>query len=268
MESNNGIKLNRRQRSWNKFRKYVFIAGAAAAAVIIAFAATRGRVGKTTNTDAKARGQIAEDKTTEEQTSPAQESALKLAGPLKAERFTSAESFKNSVFVGDTFVDGLDDYGLIDEYYLFQSKFFPSTNAVKYVSDVAGMKPDKVFVMLGTDDANMNENISTHDVVENVSRVAAELKKALPAAKIYMISETPVTKEYEELGGSFYKQKTLDEINKGVEAKCKEMGVTYINIADAFKTNGYLDPEYTTDGYHINQEYYPYVLNGIANLIK
>ncbi len=277
MESNNGIKLNRRQRKWNKFGKYLVIAGAAAVAVCITFFLIRGGVNLPINkkesvANSSETNQSSETNTSKERTdntsntSSAQD--LKLAGPLKLETFTSAETFKNSVFMGDTFINGLDDYNFIDEYYLFQASFFPSTSAIKYVSDVKEMNPSKVFVMLGTDDANMNTNVNASDVAENVTKVLSDLKSALPDAKIYAISETPITKEYEESGNAYYTQKTLDEINKIVAENSKNLGITYIDISDAFKVNGYLNEEYTSDGYHINQEYYPYVLNGIANLIK
>lgn len=274
MESNSGIKLNRRQRKWNKFGKYLVIAGAAVIVAVSVFFVTRPKVtdkiedGKTRESSAETTANSSAGQSSESQTDTGSGASLTLSGPIQVETFTSADSFKDAVFVGDIFVNGLDDYGLIDEYYLFQSNFFPSTNAVNYVSDVVAMNPSKVFVMLGTDDANISESISTYDVAENVTKVVSDLKAALPNAQIYAISETPITLEYEEMGEAYYKQKTLDEINKGVADNCKKLGVSYINIADAFKTNGYLNDEYTTDGYHINQEYYPYVLNGIANLIK
>ena len=273
MESNNGIKLNRRQRKWNKFGKYLVIAGGALVVACIVFFVIRGRGNalvndKQTVASSNETKQSSETKTSQEGTNTDSSGVLKLAGPLKLESFTSVDSFKDSVFVGDTFINGLDDYGLIDEYYIFQSSFFPSTSAINYVSDVKEMNPKKVFVMLGSDDANMNSNVSTSDVAENVTKVLSELKTALPNAKIYAISETPITKEYEESGKAFYTQKSLDEINEKVAENSKNLGITYIDISDAFKTNGYLNEEYTSDGYHINQEYYPYVLNGIANLIK
>jgi hypothetical protein len=47
------------------------------------------------------------------------------------------------------------------------------------------------------------------------------------------------------------------------------MNATYIDVASAFKDGtGYMTASFTGNGSNIYNEYYPFLLNGIAGVIK
>ena len=269
------IKINRNQRRWHKYGKLIIgLAIAAAAAIIIGCIAGAAAGGKKDQ-------QVADNKPTEsvsetvtdENGNPVTTEAVteeqkatgahSLKGTPEKQEYTSASAYENSVFMGDVFVRQLASYGLIDEYYIWSSNYFTTDKAINYVNEVAELKPEKLFLMFGFDDSSAKKSEVT---IADYEKLIADLKGALPEAKIYLISETPVSKEFDEEEGEIT-QKVLDEVNSGMEKKASELGVTYINAADVFKSGSNINDDYTTDGYHIKEELYPFVLNGIAEVI-
>lgn len=272
----NKIKINRGQRRWNKYGKYLTISLIVAGVAVASFL-TFKFVKKDGIFNKKEVVAVKEEK--KEEVAPPkvevpkeevkeEKNNLKIVGKPVVERFTSKDFYNNAVFFGDIFVNALDDFGYIDNHYLYTASFFPASRAINYANEVKTMNPSKVIVMLGMDDANTNQNPNPTKIITSVVNVVKALKKDMPNTPIYVLSETPITKNYEMSGEPFFTQAVIDEVNKGVEKQVVEVGATFINISDALKQNGYLNPQYTTDGYHINTEYYPFILNGIANAVK
>ncbi len=269
------IKINRNQRRWYKYGKLIIgLAIAAAAAIIIGciIAAAAGGKGKQQVADGQQTESVSETVTDENgnvvTTEAATESqvsgsTLALKGEPVAEEFTQAAAYKNSVFVGDIFVNDLLKYGLIDEYYIWTSNYFTLEKAANYVNDVAELKPEKLFLMFGFDDS---AEASSDETAAAYEKLVKSVKEVLPETKIYLISELPVSKSFDEEDGNIT-QAVLDEVNSKMEKKASELGVTYINAADVFKDGTNIKDGYTNDGYHIKEEYHPFVLNGIAGLI-
>ena len=274
--SSEKVKINKNQRRWHKYGKFIIGLSIAAAVIIVAIcigvAATGGKKEQHA-ADAGATESAAQSVTDEGGNAVESESAteapkenevLKLAGNPAKEKFTQAAAYEKSVFMGDVFVNGFSEYGLIDEYYIWSSNFFTTDKAEGYVKDVAELKPEKVFLMFGFDDSSSKKSAET---ISQYEKVIKDIKAALPDTKIYLISELPVSKEFDKEEGEIT-QAVLDEVNSGMEKKASELGVTYIDVATAFKSDGNIGSEYTSDGYHIKEEYYPFVLNGIAKLIQ
>ena len=47
------------------------------------------------------------------------------------------------------------------------------------------------------------------------------------------------------------------------------MGAVFVDIADSFKDgSGYLNTKYSTGGYNLNHNYYPFFLNKLAGAAK
>lgn len=59
------------------------------------------------------------------------------------------------------------------------------------------------------------------------------------------------------------------EVNKKLAESSASMGMTFIDIADAFKDgSGYLNTKFSTGGYNLNHNYYPFFLNKLAGAAK
>lgn len=274
--SSEKVKINKNQRRWHKYGKLIIGISIAAAAVIVAIcigvAASGGKkeqhTADTGATESTAQSVINESGNAIESENateaPKENEVLKLAGEPVKEEFTQATAFEKSVFMGDVFVNGFSEYGLIDENYIWSSNYFTTDKAEKYVKEVAELKPEKVFLMFGFDDSASKKSAET---ISQYEKVVKGIKEALPETKVYLISEMPVSKEFDKEEGEI-SQAVLDEVNSGMEKKAAELGVTYIDVATAFKSEGNIGSDYTSDGYHIKEEYYPFVMNGIAKLIQ
>ena len=274
--SSEKVKINKNQRRWHKYGKLIIGLSIAAAAIIVAICvgvaaaggkntqhtADAGTAESTSQSVTDESGNVIESESTTE--APKENGVLKLAGDPAKEEFTQSAAYEKSVFMGDVFVNGLSKYGLIDEYYIWSSNYFTTDKAEGYVKDVAELKPEKVFLMFGFDDSASKKSAET---VSQYEKVVKDIKKALPETKVYLISEMPVSKEFDKEEGEIT-QAVLDEVNSGMEKKASEMGVTYIDAATAFKSGDNIGADYTSDGYHIKEEYYPFVMNGIAKLIQ
>lgn len=280
-----GIRINRSQRRWNKYGKHILI-GAAIAAAIIAIIAVAANAGAardkkvsqeaTANTDADGT-HVSEEtqaegsgETNAEQASESGSSAKStaLTGTPKEEEFTSSDAFEKSVFVGDVFVHGIGEYDFIDSDRVFTDSFYTAAKAGEDISSVAKTEPDKVFVMFGFDDLNSDENATAESVSDSIGDYVKDLKDELGETQVYLLSALPITEEHNDAGGDYVTQDNLNKINEALKKRASRLGVTYIDMADVFKDGDYMSSDYTGDGYHLSKGYYPFVLNGIAGIVK
>ncbi len=270
------IKINRNQRRWHKYGKLIIGLAIAAAAVIviicIAVAATGNKGGSQTvaQSETATSEEVITDSngntiTSEDVTEPAKTSVKTVSGKPAATEFAAKSAFEKSVFMGDVFINTLSQYDYIDDYYIWTSNSFSTQKADGYVKDAAELKPEKIYLMFGFDDAGL---FTFDESVKNYEKLIADIKTALPTTQIYLISELPVTKEFDSEPGDI-NQDALDAINDQMQERASALGVTYIDVATAFKSGKNIADEYATpDGYHIKETYYPFVLNNIAELTR
>lgn len=294
-----GIRINRSQRRWHRYgSKILAICIAAAAAIaIIAIAANIGKSGgshtpsggnassgggnngsaavttasgdgdKTESTSGDVSGSAATETggSSSGSSSSGNGKGGTVSGKAKEEEFTSGDFYKDSAFIGDIFVYGIDEYEFIDSSNLYSATFMTASKALDLVEDISSLKPGKIFVMLGFDDDNLAEDRSAQASADSILELLEKLKDSNPDAKIYAVSEIPISKEYDTNGGDYVTQADLDEINSLVKKGATSMGIGYIDVADSLKEDGFLSTDYSNDGCHIMKQYYPFVLNGIAS---
>ncbi len=294
-----GIRINRSRRRWHRYgSKILAICIAAAAAIaIIALAANIGRGGGShtaTGGDPSAGGgnnspasvttasgdsDKTESATGNESGSAATETGGSssepsssgngkggtVSGEVKEEEFTSGDFYEDAAFIGDIFVYGIDEYEFIDSSNLYSATFMTAAKALDLVDDISSLKPGKIFVMLGFDDDNLAEDRSARASADSILELLKQLKDSNPNAKIYAVSEIPVSEDYDANGGDYVTQADLDEINALVKKGVSSMGIGYIDVAESLKKGGFLSTDYSNDGCHIMKQYYPFVLNGIAS---
>ena len=122
--------------------------------------------------------------------------------------------------------------------------------------------------MVGLNDANYGTR-SAQTIAENIMAIASQIKTASPNTNVCVLSLLPITQEFEAKANVNAKQSVIDEINNIVMAACPSNSVTYVDVATAFKdASGYMNPQYTGNGSNIYNEYYPFLLNGIAGVVK
>lgn len=294
----NEIKLNKKMRMWNKYKNLVYVCVGVVAAVVVCIAAYKGITGSSDNTDKKSAAQttVAGNNTTQSTqsqnitqqttmqnttvagnaaqttmantTQAAGVTPLTLAGPAQAQEYTSRDYYNGSIFIGDSIIDGIAYYNYIDSAQIYADGNNTTDKTEKYLDDIIKLTPARVFIMVGLNDANYGTR-SAQTIAENIMAIASQIKTASPNTNVCVLSLLPITQEFEAKANVNAKQSVIDEINNIVMAACPSNSVTYVDVATAFKdASGYMNPQYTGNGSNIYNEYYPFLLNGIAGVVK
>jgi lysophospholipase L1-like esterase len=284
------IKINRKMRMWNKYRLVCIMAAVALVVVIAAVAVVKTASGRKNDGDvtaslkndigtsaAEATTQTASQAASQEETqaTTAQEataaaasngSTLTVSGTVSAVQFTSKDFYSNAVFLGDSIVSGISTYGYLDD--VFGNVNATSAKLENYVSTAVATKPDKLFIMVGHNDANYG-TIKEETLASNVIELVEAVHKSSSATKVYVLSLTPVTSAYEKKTSNNVSQSYIDKANSLFEENAAANNYTYIDVASAYKDDtGYLNQQCTGNGINITTSYYPFMLNGIAEVAK
>lgn len=156
--------------------------------------------------------------------------------------------FKNTVFAGDSLMEGLKAFEILNKKRLVTqisaSLYHLKENRKKIVE-----KKPKVLIlhyglnMLGNDDASLKGFIQMY------TKQIKKLKKALPETRIIVSSIFPVDRE-------IAKAKHFGRIkayNKALKKMCGDLKVDFLNSTPLFKEIEY---SYNGDGIHLTKEFY------------
>lgn len=282
-ETKSQIKLNRKMRLWNKYRIFCIIAAVVLVVIIVASVAVKNINGKKNNelannnvttTAALAQNNEQQTTTAAQQESTTQQtttqaatgSTLKLAGSASAEQFTKKDFYNGTVFLGDSVISGISSYGYLDNVY--GNVNATSAKLEDYVSAAMAVNPSKVFIMVGHNDANYG-TIKEESLADHIVSIVEAIHKSSSSTKVYVLSMTPITSAYENKQSINVKQSYIDTANKLIEQKAVTGNYTYIDVASAYKDDsGYMKTECTGNGINLTTSYYPFLLNGIADLAK
>ena len=180
------------------------------------------------------------------------------------QEYTSRSNYDDAVFFGDMIVSGIGEYGYLDTSRIFSDNNLTTDKALNSVSSVAAANPSKVYVLVGLNDLNYGTR-SGENVAERIGSIVESLKEAIPSVKVYVVSLLPITQSFEAKSNVKITQAAIDEANSTLAARATEYGMTFIDIADAFKDeSGYLNTDVSTGGYNLNHNYYPFFLNNIS----
>ena len=293
-EEKNKIVLNRKMRLWNKYKKPVI--GVILAVVVIAVVAivlklcsigkpvedkattlannnniiiTQSSIEMSNNettsaADTESTTSAVTESTTSSTTSAAQVSGgvARITTKAEIQEYTSRSNYDDAVFFGDMIVSGIGEYGYLDTSRIFSDNNLTTDKALNSVSSVAAANPSKVYVLVGLNDLNYGTR-SGENVAERIGSIVESLKEAIPSVKVYVVSL--ITQSFEAKSNVKITQAAIDEANSTLAARATEYGMTFIDIADAFKDeSGYLNTDVSTGGYNLNHNYYPFFLNNIS----
>ena len=284
------IKLNRKMRMWNKYKIFCIIAAVILVVVIVVVAAVKGITGgknkqvaeKPTPSQKQSQTYVpeattaagvttaAEQTTKQEETTTTQAapsgSGLKLSGSAEAVEFTKKDYYSDSVFMGDSVISGIESYGYLDN--VVGNVNATSGKLESYVSEAMKSNPSKVFIMVGHNDANYG-TIKEESLASNITDIVEEIHKKKSSTKVYVLSITPITSAYENKSSNNVKQSYIDKANSLIEENASSGKYTYVDVASAYKdANGYMKTDFTGNGINLKNSYYPFLLNGIAEVVK
>ena len=268
-EEKNKIVLNRKMRLWNKYKKPVI--GVILAVVVIAVVAivlklcsigkpvedkattlannnnnndiiiTQSSIEMSNNettsaADTESTTSAVTESTTSSTTSAAQVSGgvARITTKAEIQEYTSRSNYDDAVFFGDMIVSGIGEYGYLDTSRIFSDNNLTTDKALNSVSSVAAANPSKVYVLVGLNDLNYGTR-SGENVAERIGSIVESLKEAIPSVKVYVVSLLPITQSFEAKSNVKITQAAIDEANSTLAARATEYGMTFIDIADAFK---------------------------------
>ena len=105
---------------------------------------------------------------------------------------------------------------------------------------VAKMKPRRVVIMLGTNDNGMN----TEDFISNYTALVQAIQASYPYTDIIVNTVPPVPSNHSNMD-----QTRIDDFNMALLTMCEQLGVKFLNSAEALKdANGYGNVDYYQSG--------------------
>lgn len=176
---------------------------------------------------------------------------------------TAWDFINQCVFVGDSICSGLKAYEILPAKNvlavgntaarnIFEDWVGFKVNGAEMdlISALKAKQPKYIVFSMGMNDVNMTTEAQ---FCVNYDNILAKVKKALPDAKCYIFSVTPVT--YKDDGKIFTYNSTIDSFNTELRKHLKETdGATYIDVASELKdSNNLLRAEYlgSPDGVHL-----------------
>lgn len=139
-------------------------------------------------------------------------------------------------------------------------------DVVPRAGELKGLKPRKIFLMIGTND--MWCAIDKSLVLRNYRTILSTFIKDEPWAKIYIQSIMPVGQAALDKNNKASNPAIVD-MNMELQKLAAEFNIQYVDIASGYKDDkGRLGSEYTADGIHLKKESYDKWADKVKELIK
>ena len=108
---------------------------------------------------------------------------------------------------------------------------------------VAMMKPRRVVMTFGTNDTGM----AVEDFIANYTALVQAIQTSYPYTDIIVNTVPPIPENHSNY--PHMDQEKIDDFNMALLNMCEQLGVKFLNTAEALKgANGYGNPDYYTEG--------------------
>ena len=175
---------------------------------------------------------------------------------------TDNSCFENSAFVGNSMLEDLDMYGIIDNADFYAKTGLTVTNVftettvdgtAPIMEEVTSKKYDKVFLMFGLNELGWSY---PEVFIDDYRTLIETLQKDEPGAEIYVQSLTPVSAERSKENLYGVTNERIVEYNDMLRELCADMDVTFVDVAAAVcNDQGILPDGAAPDGVHLNMDY-------------
>ncbi len=183
-------------------------------------------------------------------------------------RFSALESPKDIIFVGDSLVAyfPLKTYDLEDKIVNFGIPGDTTNGVMDRLDQVMRLKPKQVLLHVGLND----EVLLTHTAqktAQHMSEIVSTLKRNLGHVSINLISLTPINQTYFPHGTYVIDRDPQFSIDVNQLLK-KIEGINYIDLYHPLLDDHHeLDPQFTTDGIHLNDKGYAIYLDILHDIL-
>ena len=173
--------------------------------------------------------------------------------------------FSNSLFVGDSRVDGLKLYSNVPdahyfcstgltEYTLFKNPVVvPNVGNIYFEFLLASNKYDKIYIQMGIN--RLGTEFKNH--VKEYKYAVDKIRELAPNSKIYIVSNMHITNKKSE-ESIYINNKNIDLFNNEIKKFANNENIFYIDVNKFLddEETGVLNEEYTKDGVHLLPKYY------------
>ena len=121
--------------------------------------------------------------------------------------------------------------------------------------EIIAARPSKLFIMAGINDISLGR--SNEMIMTGIKSMIYQIKEGSPDTKIYVQSLLPINSDKSEYRRLIDKEKEIEKLNKELKKLCEKESVIFIDIYSSFLSDKRtLDPIYTEDGLHLNENGY------------
>lgn len=182
----------------------------------------------------------------------------------------NSASVKNNagpvVFLGDSLTEGLSAYGFFSDAVITGINSLNTLSAQEHVYEIASVHPSKLFILLGIND--IWEGDSVEDFVDRYRDLVAQFEEQTPGTRIYIESMLPVSTAAMERNPHI-NNTIIDSVNVALKKMAQELKTDFIDVNTVMKDeNGNLRSEYTNDGVHLIDYYYPVWTDQLDKYVK
>jgi lysophospholipase L1-like esterase len=157
---------------------------------------------------------------------------------------------KPIIFLGDSITEGAQWNELLNNPNVINRGIGGDTTegVLSRLDEVIRHKPDKLFLMIGTNDINFGIRIET--IAENIEAILTRVNEQSSETELFVQSVLPVN--LSAASPFQHNNKGVLLLNTQIKELCNHMSITYIDLHARFiDSNGQLRSELTNDGLHL-----------------
>lgn len=164
--------------------------------------------------------------------------------------------FSDAVFLGDSIIEGIVEYRLLDEQHVVAARGRRTDNSDEDIATAAALAPQQIFLLYGMNDLAYCRG-DAQRFREQYQVLLDEVKEKLPSADIYVMAILPI-QETAIQENEVYQH--YQEFNLALSELCKEEGIHFLDHGDLLTSS----KDYEVDGIHPKYAFYPLWLMEIA----
>lgn len=183
------------------------------------------------------------------------------------DNINNARYYEDTVFMGDSIVEALSEFEILDSYNVICHKGDTVIKAQENISKLQGINPKNIALLYGMNDViefDSQSGKNSSDFKAEYINLINEIKAVLPNANIYLISPLPVMESAVNINDRLTNN-NLNEFREKVKEVAIETGSTYIDAVSIVEGKDYLHEQ---DGIHFKYDFYISLLDYLRNYIQ
>jgi lysophospholipase L1-like esterase len=135
------------------------------------------------------------------------------------------------------------------------------------LGEIIAARPEKLFILSGAND--VSQDLTNEYISENMRQIMRRVKESSPETTIFWQSVLPINNDFGRYQRMIGKEEQIKELNRIIREICEEEGIEFIYLYPLFlNENGQLDPQFTTDGLHLNEAGYEIWVEKIREFVE